>query len=83
MIKQILQYIAFGVTIFLMATIDSYSIQTVMIMTAVFLTALGFWLYQNKGNTPTIKDIPKSKADDDLAKWLKSTIKKIDKMDKN
>jgi hypothetical protein len=81
MMKRLLEYTAVAMAVFLLATIDSYTTSTLLIGLSLFLIVWGFWMYQNKADKPSVQDLPTTKSDQQLAKWLKATIKKIDKMD--
>jgi hypothetical protein len=76
--KKPLEYIALAMGVFLIVTIDSYKTSTLLIGGVVFLAAWGWWMYSTRTPKQTLSDLPSS--DDDLVKWLRATIKKIDKM---
>ena len=78
--KKAIEIIALALVVFLLATIDSYSTKTLFIGMAVWLPFWGFWMYKNRNPKKSLTDLPKDSSDDELAKWIKKTIKKIDKM---
>lgn len=79
--KKAIEYLAFGSVIFLMATIDSYSTTTLAIIAAVSVLLYIGDSIRRRVKRVNVAHFPKTKDSDKLEKWLKTTIKKIDKMD--
>lgn len=78
--KKYLEYAAIAMAVFLIVTIDSYKTSTLLIGGAVFMAAWGYWMYSTRAPKHTIQELPANETDDELIKWLRATIKKIDKM---
>lgn len=73
--KKALEIAALGMGVFLIATIDSYSIPVLLIIAAVtWIAYLAYVWQQRQAKTKVIE----TTGPDDIVEWLKSTIKKLE-----
>lgn len=70
--KKALEIIALGCGVFLIATIDSYSIPVLLIIAAV--TWIAYFAYLRNQRRAS----QEPQTEDELIAWLKSTIKKLE-----
>lgn len=73
--KKALEIAALGMGIFLIATIDSYSIPVLLIIAAVTWIAYFAYVWQQRQAKAKVIEI---QSDEDIIAWLKSTIKKLE-----
>lgn len=73
--KKALEIAALGMGVFLIATIDSYSIPVLLIIAAVTWIAYFAYVWQQRQAKAKVIE---TTGPDDIVEWLKSTIKKLE-----
>lgn len=79
--KKVIEYIAVISVVFLMMTVDSYSTQTLGILAGVTIALFIIESIVKRRKRVNLAHFPRAKDSEQLEKWLRATIKKIDKMD--